>query len=413
MRIACLTIMLFITAIAPRPSAAQMVIDDNDVISVRDMPNPDLNPLGIPLRSFYAHPALSVREEYNDNIFVEPENEEEDFITLIRPSLVVRSNWDRHALRVFADARLAVHAKNSNEDYEDFRVGTTGRYDIGYDTFFDGELRYEDNHEDRSSPDDAESDAPTQFDVFLARIGFTRALGRLKLFLNGRLRDIEFDNAVAANGSVFIDNSFRSRTQKELDAKLAYEFIPNYEVFIRGIYDARDYETTPFPDRTSKGYRVEAGTAIKISGKVKGEIHGGYIDQNYRDSFEDVSTADYGASLLWNLSALTSLSVAVDRDVVETTGALTSGYIRTAAKIETEHAFNDNVIGIVEVNYFDDSFVGITREDDTFGANIELEYRPFRGGEASLRYGYRKRESDLTTEDFSNHRISLRLGYTF
>lgn len=392
------------------PASLAQVMPD-DVISVSARPDPDFDPLGMPVRSFLIHPSLQLREQYNDNIFADDDNEQSDFITNIRPSLVVRSNWDIHALRVFTSADLGRHLDNSNEDYEDFRIGAAGRYDIAYDTFIDGDIRYDNAHEDRSSPDDAGSDDPTEIDILSARLGFTRALGRLKLFFDTRARDIEFEDA-SANG-VTIDNSFRNRFETEADLKLAYEFIPNYEVFARGVYDDRNYESTPFPDRSSEGFRTEIGTAINISGKVKGEIHGGYISQNYQGVFDDINAADYGGSLLWNITALTSLRAGLDRDVIETSDALASGYIRTSASAGVEHSFDDGLLGILALTYDDDEFVGIERDDQTLGASLDLEYKPFRGMEAALRYDFRTRESDAAFEDFSNHRITLRLGYSF
>lgn len=394
----------------PSIGMAQLLNND-DIRSVKERQNRDLEPLGMPLRSFLLHPGLETHIQYDDNIFRDDTNNESDLITTISPSVNVISNWSIHQLRFFANADIAKYADNSDENYEDFSLGMGGRFDIAHDTFVHGDWRFEHKHEDRSSPDDVNGDRPTEFDVLLGRLGFTRALAKVQLFLEGRVRDIDYDNATQ-NGTV-IDNSFRNRTQYEADAKIAYEFIPNYEVYVRGILDNRNYETTPFPDRTSDGYSVEVGTDINISGKIKAQVSGGYIERDYGASFTDVSTEDFGANVLWNLNGLTSLTGDIDRRVIETTGVGVSGYIRTSYTIGLEHAFAHNILGEASASFMDDEFVGGAREDENYRVNVGITYKPMRGAETGIYYDYTNRDSNQDANDFNNHSLALRAQYTF
>lgn len=382
----------------------------DDVISIKNQPQQPFQPLGLKAGSFLIHPALQVEEHFDDNIFATADNEESDFITAVKPSISVNSNWNRHALTFTADGAIGRYADNSAEDYEDYGLGLSGRYDITHETYIDAKLGYRRDHEDRSSSTDANGDQPTDIDTTTARLGFTRALGRLKLYLHGALEDLEFGNNTAS-GTV-IDNSFRNRLQKEAGLKLAYEFKPGTEIFTAAIYNDRDYDSASSPDRSSDGTRLRAGLTHNITGKLKGEVYAGAIAQNYGAGFKDINTADYGASLLWNLSGLTSLSADLDRSVYETTSAGVSGYIHTQAGLNLEHAFLQNLIAQTGISYARDNYVGTNRDDDVIKAGAELGYKPFRGMETILRYDYANRDSNLNTQDFDSHRLMLRLGYS-
>ncbi len=381
----------------------------DDIVSIKNQPQQPFEPLGLKAGSFLAHPAMHIEEHYDDNIFATDDNEESDFITALKPSISVNSNWSRHALTFAADGVIGRYADNSAEDYEDYGLELKGRYDITHETFIDAKLSYRRDHEDRSSPTDANGDQPTDIDTASARLGFTRALGRLKLYLHGALEDLEFDNNTA--GGVLIDNSFRNRLQKEAGLKLAYEFKPGTQIFTAAMYNDRDYDSASSPDRSSDGNRLRVGLSHNITGKLKGEAYAGTISQNYGAGFKDVNTADYGASLLWNLSGLTSLSAELDRNVYETTSAGVSGYIRTQGALNLEHAFLQNLIAQTGLSFAKDNYVGTNRDDDIIKAGAELAYKPFRGMETVLRYDYAHRNSNLNSQDFGSHRLMLRLGY--
>lgn len=405
---------LIITAIiclTPSMSFARMLPDD-DVLSVIERERKTLDPLGIPVRTFLFHPGMNVNVHYDDNIFRSRTNEQSDLITIINPTAELVSNWNIHELRIYADADLARYADNDDENYEDFRIGARGRYDLTHGTYLYGGLQFDETHEGRDSPDDVSGDEPTELDIWSGKVGFARDLAKLKLFVEGRLRDIEYDNATA-NGAA-IDNSFRNRTQYEADAKLAYELSPNYELFIRGIYDEREYDNNATAtDRSSDGWRVEFGTDINVSGKVKAQIHGGYITRDYDTAFKDVNTVDYGAALTWNLNGLTSLVGDLDRRVIETTQSNVSSYIRTRGTVGLEHAFAENILGEAKLTYTNDDFVGGIREDDILGGKIGLTYKPMRGAELGLVYDYTDRNSTQNISDYQNHRLLFHLGYKF
>ena len=401
--------------LVPCPALAQSLPDD-DVVNVRDLPQPDYAPLGLRAGAFILNPILSLSEEYDDNIFRDETGEQSDWITSVQPALNIRSDWNLHEVQFRASGDLAYYADNSDENYQDYSVSASGRYDITYETFLNALLRWDQLHEDRGSPDDVNGDEPITYDRLSAGMGFTRALGKLKLFVDGLYQDYTFDDTTALG--VVVDTSNRDRKQTRFQTRLAYEMSPNYDVFISTAWNKRDYDRVVTVDRSSDGHEKRAGADLNITGKVKGEVYGGRITQNYSDDFEDIGTANYGGSLLWNITGLTSLTGSLDRSVIETVSTGNSGYVRTASRIGVDHAFKRNILFGGFLGFNQDDYIANTtgsdeREDSTRLAGLRLEYKPMRGASLETRYDYVDRDSNLDGSDFSNNRFLITLRYSF
>lgn len=395
----------------PSPAPAQL-LNDNDVVNVKNRMDPDWDPLGVTVGTFVLSPKLGVRETWDDNIYRRPE-EESDFITELQPEITLHSNWNLHAVELNVRGDSGIYAGNPDENYNDYAVSAYGRYDLAYETHVNAKLTHEHLHEDRGSPNDVNGDEPTTYNRETADVGFYRGLGRIKLTLGGQYQDYSFDNT--ESGGITIDNSTRDRTQYRASTRLGYEFMPNYEIFAGAGYNLRDYDQSAAFDRSSDGYDIKIGTALNITGKVKGELYGGYLEQNYEQPlFEDFDAANYGGSLLWNIIGITSFYADAERTVTETNSGGSSGILHTDARAGITHALRRNIMLDGFAGYEQDDFVGGTkRKDDILKAGLGLTYKPLRGADVKLQYGYRDRQSDLDTAEYSNNRLTLGISYEF
>jgi hypothetical protein len=78
----------------------------------------------IPVSGFAAfeiHPRLTLSEEYNDNIFLDAEDEEDDFITTIAPGLLLNYRAKELLLDVDYSLLFRKYASNTDEDETDFK----------------------------------------------------------------------------------------------------------------------------------------------------------------------------------------------------------------------------------------------------------------------------------------------------
>ena len=126
--------------------------------------------LGITAGSFLIRPSLTLGTAYNDNIFAEENNEEDDFIFGINPALAVDSDWSRHSLGLETSAQILRYASNTGEDVENYKATTRGLLDITRDSNLYATVGFQQNHEERGSADDVNGAEPTEFTEGVGRL---------------------------------------------------------------------------------------------------------------------------------------------------------------------------------------------------------------------------------------------------
>jgi hypothetical protein len=99
--------------------------------AVFERPRPAYDAKGIDLGGFRLFPTLSVDESYDDNIFAEDSDEEDDFITAVTAGLVAKSEWSRHEVEIEAAVRHEKYLKNDDQDRTDYIVRPTVNLDLG------------------------------------------------------------------------------------------------------------------------------------------------------------------------------------------------------------------------------------------------------------------------------------------
>ncbi|MDA0967545.1 MAG: outer membrane beta-barrel protein [Proteobacteria bacterium] len=372
---------------------------------------------GVTVGSFNLRPELTVEEQFNDNIFSTENNEEEDFITVIKPGLSLKSDWSRHSLNTYANANIGLYNDNDSENYEDFAIGLNGRLDVLRETFITAGVDYKDRHENRGSPDNnINSIHPTEYDEFTSNIGIYRGVRKVSVRLNGEFKNLDFDDGVTSSGAN-IDNDNRDRDQYRTSIRVGYEFMQDYEAFIRAVYDSRFYDDTTTLNRNSDGYEISVGSSVNITGTIRGDIYLGYMQQEYDDaSLNKIGGIDYGAELFWNATPLTQVQAGIERVVEETSLANLSGYISTAYNVSVEHELRRNILlganAAFITNDYESSSIN-EREDDFFVAVTEAKYLMNRNLDLKLNYTYQNRHSNIVNQDYTKNIITFGANVAF
>lgn len=388
-------------------------------LSVYERERPAYEAEGVEAGSFMVYPGADVSLHYNDNIFANPSNEQHDTIRLVAPSLLVESDWAVHSLMLDVNAELASYQANSNENYEDFTATVEGQLDIQRDMFISGYLDYEKLHEDRASSDDEDGQDLVTFDRLTAGVGFTRALGRISLQAATQLRVFDYNDVRNAQGAE-LNNDDRDRDELSGQVRLAYEFKPGYQAFVRTSYFTKDYseqtDDSGF-NRDSDGYEASVGGAIDLGGKTVGEIYVGYLERDYDDTqLDDVGDMNYGASVLWNVTDLTSIKLALARSIEETTLNDASGYMSSIYALEVQHELRRHLLLRASVGLRNNDFGGIVgatvadREDDIFGFEIGARYYFNEHFSLDVEYLFEDRSSNRNSQDYTRNIFMLRVN---
>jgi len=393
---------------------------------VLSRPHPDYDPLGVRAGSFIVFPRLDLAELYDSNVFSIPSGVKSDFYTDIAPDVVVNSDWNVHALNFDVGSETKRYATQVSENYTNAHAIANGRLDILNEIYILSGAQYQLAHEDRASPNSIVGQKnPTQYQVGGIGFGYVHEPGRLGFRIDGIANMYSYDNAQTATGATVIETD-RNRWEYAVKPRLEYEIIPNYRAFLQASGNGRSYQAT-FDQfgfkRDSAGWEVDAGTALDVTNLITGEIFAGYLEQNYADArLKPVNGVGFGSNLLWTVTELTSVHLGVTRSVQETivnNGLAGTAFVEassdlaTGANLSVEHELLNNVLVNAGVTYGQDDFQGLSRIDNTYGANAGARYLINRVLTASLDITYQKRDSNQSINNYEREIVAARLGAHF
>lgn len=394
-------------------------------MTVFERPRPEYDPIGIRLGSFFLYPRAELEETYNDNIFATRKGTD-DFLTVVSPSAALLSNWGTHELNLRFGASIGTYARNSSENFGEYYIGTSGRYDIDRFVSAYGEAKFAHLHEDREDPNSPfGARNPIEYDSYTAKAGIAQKRLRVGYDLSVQFQRFDFENAQFNSGGT-LNQQIRNDNVFTPTLRLSYELVPNYEAFIRasGVIVAYDNSTAGgvLPTRDSKGYRFDLGARIDLTGVSYGEIYAGYLSQEYDNTrFGSIDGVDAGARLVWNPDTLTSVIFSGDRQVVDSNafasftplggGNNSAGYLRSTVSAEIDHELLRNVLLNASVIYESDDYQGIDRADDridlTAGVRYLLNHNVYLG--AAYTYTNRDSSGKDAFGEFSRNLFMIRL----
>lgn len=319
----------------------------------------DYKPLGIRAGGFMLHPGVQLAAEFNDNVFYTAQDKVDDTIWHFRPYLTAQSNWNRHAFNVRLAADIARYDEFATRDYEDYFLLISGRLDVRNRSFLTYSADYMRLHEGLNSRDAEQGREPTRYDLIGGSLGYDHTFNRMSVGALVGLRRLDFENAVALDGSV-LDNQDRNRDESFVEAKLAYQFQTDKQAFVRVGWNQREY--TEAEDRNgiardSDGWSADAGLYFNITGKLDGDVFVSYHDQSMSDPrMPDVSGWAGGAGLHWRPTLLTSVRGRIMSSIQPTTLETSSGYLRTLYSLRVDHELLRSLQVNAQVSYSDNDY---------------------------------------------------------
>ena len=370
-------------------------------------------PEGARSGSFLVFPSIGITGRWDDNIFATNTNEVDDFVTLVNPALRLQSDWNNHALSFSADAEFGRFSKRGREDYQDYTVGFDTRIDVRRSTNVTAGAAFGAQHEERSSPDDVGGLEPTEIEVTSAQIGAFHSFNRVSFGLNGSARQLDFDDARTAAGAI-INNDDRDRTEYGASMRIGLEINPTSEAQVVASFNQTDYgaalDDLGF-NRESDGYAIQGGLVIDITGTVFVDFLVGVFAQSFDDTrLADVDGSTFQLGVDWDITPLTTVTVAVSRSVEETTLTGTSGVLRTSAALGIDHELLRNLILSADVSNVNEDFRGIARDDRTFDFRAGARYLIHPRFVAEFGVNMTTRDSDVAAQDFDRNRYFLRFA---
>ncbi len=354
---------------------------------------------------------IAVGETYNDNIYATRAAREADWITTIAPYLGLQLGDDDARVNVGASAEYGAYAENSDENYFDYRFFADGRFLLAPDLLLVAGVSHAHDHEDRSSPDDANGSVPTEYDLTSGVAAILKRFGQTSVKLGATYDHYDFDDAGVVN------NDDRDRQVYTAGTRVEHRVNGSTRVFGEFTYDGRDYRTmadTTLPvdyKRDSDGVRAIAGLVHRFGPTLDGEIYAGWMYQDYDAGvLEDVSEPDFGGRLNWRPDDDTALILDARRSIEETTVDGSSSYVLTQLTLDWQHWIRQDLRLDAGVRYGVSEYQGVSRTDHEFGADLGVRryFNPYTYVNAG--YAFRGRQSDDIVQNYNQSRFMVRLG---
>jgi hypothetical protein len=383
-------------------------------ITVIDRPRPDYDAKGVPLGAFRLFPTLDLRFNTSNNVFQTETANEGDVNLEVAPAFKLASEWSQHAVEVFARLNAFRYADHSSENLTDWAVGADGRLDIQRGSAAFAGVSHARSHEGRSSPNSPGNIAePVRFSQFHAHGSVAIQPNRLRASLGGEFDRYSYD-ATPLNGGGFLSNRDRDRDEYRLRARVSLEVSEGYLAFFEAGHDERLFDTAV--DRTgvnrdSSGSSVNGGVEFKLVEFLQGEVFVGYLDRQFGAPLQDFSGLNYGSTLKWSPTPLTTVHLSAARVLSETTVAGSSVIEDDTFGIGVDHELRRNVILQANVTHTDSSFVGIARDDSHIGGRVGATYLIDDNLSATAGYEHRERDSSAPGEDFSEDKFDVGLRF--
>ena len=385
------------------------------------------DPKGLPVGSFRLFPELELDEAYNDNIYATTSGttgRTGSYVQLIKPSLNLRSDWNQHMLNFFARGNFGLYAAAPLNNFSDYAVGTDGRYDVGGGSNAYAGASFNHNHEDPGTPNAAiGAFAPNLYDQIAGNVGYLQRFNRLNVRADGRVDNYNYLNPGSgpSTGSA-ISNFQRNRTEFREALRVGYEFIPDYQVWVRGSLNQRNYQSPVDGNgfyRSSSGFDVVAGVSVDLGGITSLEAFAGYLQQNYVDSrFGTIAAPTFGFTGYWNPIREVMVKPFLRRTVEEANLNTSSSYTSTAGGVDVDYKMRPNITLSAHGDYSVASYnsivsTAVTEYDQYLTLRASAMYLFTENFYVGPSYQYVNKVSNLVNANYDQNLFMLKLGARF
>ena len=389
---------------------------------------------------FRATPAFSLRQEYNDNIFLE-RDKEGDFVTIARPS--VTALWNTQIADLSLDLGVGYEKYWDNSDEDELRP--TARLDSTFKLYRENLfLRVTDTYErvtiDEGGRGAVDNNLINMTDSNRLEVNPYLLLQPLRtlrarfdyLYENVWYREDEGDDAETHRYSATLTQQLTPRISADLTGSFS-QFRPKDAS--RSLLDDTGEEEY---DRTNAGVGLSWQVNDQLS--LRGDVGRAWLDYDYSDDYDSTlfgGQADYQISTTFSAGAAYQEDISASVEDGARERKKTSAYLayagRSTVRLTVFGTRDDyleinrrdvgmgatldvdvpitNKKGIAWLLSYTDYEEGNYEEYQRYGGRLEF-YHQLRLGRLSLGYTYNRNDSDIPSEDYDNNiifaQVSLR-----
>ncbi|MFH1355230.1 MAG: outer membrane beta-barrel protein, partial [Candidatus Omnitrophota bacterium] len=329
------------------------------------------------IESWGVYPYVNVEQKYDDNIYLDPNNKKDDFITTLGLGVTLEKARRRYGLKLDYRADFIKYYNYTREDTEHHTLSCL--VDLKLIPF---RLRFEDSFERTSDPADSEK---------TAREDRIRNISSLKII---RQQDrLEFEMGYSNITDDYDNDSELDKLEDILTLTSYYKFFPKVSFLLEYNYGQICYDETTHSDSNYNQIRV--GFKSVDTAKLSGLVKVGYQKRDYKEQgkgdFEGLSVF---ANLTEKLSSRTKVELSSDWAVNESSYSTNNYYVLSGLGLKLTHKLGPKWTFSSEGSYYLNKYPQETtegaqrakREDDIWTGGFGLNYQLQKG--VSLGIGY-------------------------
>jgi hypothetical protein len=354
------------------------------------------------------YPAVTVVETYDNNLFLNSEDEESDWITRVRPELRLSLPMQDFLFQLRGWVEAIRYLENDDQDSTDTEISGSLEANfpggLGFkveDVYTMGWLVASQEFGEGEDYDLNEFNARISYDI---RDAFRVAL---------RWYNFQFDYDISND---------RDRAENIVGASLFYRFLPKTSALVEADYADFSYDTNESLDNTA--LQFAAGLTWRLTGKSTGEIKAGFQWKDYQDSAEE--DGEFGvvsAKLRHFFSGRTSAVLEARRASIETSYLDNPYFVRTGVRGSVDHRFTSKIYGQGFLEYDLDAYPNETpklaggvgeRDDNTISTGASVGFDILKWLNLELRVAHEKRTSSFDEFEYSVQQVAFlaRVGYS-
>lgn len=331
--------------------------------------------------------------------------------------LAVQSDWNVHELKGTLRGGYSRFFRDPDASRPDAAGTLDLRLDASRDTRILLESRLNVDTQRPGSPDlNASVTGRPLVYQYGGSAGVTHDINRLRLTLRGSVDRSDYEDADLSTGAR-LGQRDRNQTQYGVRARVGYELTPGVRPFVQGEIDTRQYDESADSSgfkRSSRGVTGRVGSTIELSRQFTGEASVGYQDRDYDDTrLKNLRGLVGDASVIWQPTPLTTVTLRGASELGETTIAGSSGTTARRATLEVAHALRRNLIvtGFGSFGRTEYDGQGLREDFSTLGARVE--YRLTRTVAVRASFTHERLNSTAQGSDYTANVAQVGLKVQF
>ena len=393
---------------------------------------------------------LTVSEQYDDNVNLENDNKDDDWITSVGPGFTLAILREKTSIKLDYDLNYAYYANDTSGDTLRHTLALTGLEGVPITKHLTLDLNEslfisDDPIEEEEGVTSVRDNRRTYYrnsaggrinylfgEADLLYVGFHHELlknndssvqdgqtyepaaGIAYWFNihNGLSLDFSYDRADFDESKGAVSDDYR---QYIGSATYTYRFSPRTQTFLAYTFDSFDYDDNVRVSPTQEDYVVHSGSlglSHQFTKNTSALISGGYwqADRDHTNNKGGFQGAVNFTQTLEKFSFALDGSTGYRQQFLQAENFGLTKYYRASATLSYQpmEKLTTGISGFYMRDEYEERVIE-NRDDDTWGGNAGLNYLLLPWLSASLSYDYRQRDSTDSTDDYTDNRVTFSL----